>query len=89
MMTAAMAAMALPFSSLAGMFTGDQRSGVNALVLTIGKLVGAAAVAWTAMRHRGLEAMAAALAGGTLPQSLLWQVAFARRTSSCLAAGSA
>ena len=72
MITAATAALALPFSALAGMFTGDQRSGVNALVSTAGKLVGAAAVAWAAMEHRGLEAMAAALAGGTLLQSLLY-----------------
>lgn len=70
--TAAASALALPFAALAGMFVGDQRSGVNAVAATAGKVVGSAGVAWLAVRHRGLEAMAFAMAGGTALQTLLY-----------------
>ncbi|MFT4114374.1 lipopolysaccharide biosynthesis protein [Silvibacterium sp.] len=73
--TAVTAALALPFSSLAGMFAGDQRSEINAIAATIGKVAGAAGVAWVAMRHRGLVAMALAMAAGTVLQSLLYVTA--------------
>ncbi|MEK6396455.1 MAG: hypothetical protein V4734_00075, partial [Terriglobus sp.] len=73
--TAAASALALPFAALAGMFVGDQRSGINALAATTGKVVGSAGVAWLAVHHRSLEAMALAMAGGTVLQSLLYMAA--------------
>jgi O-antigen/teichoic acid export membrane protein len=70
--TAVVSALALPMAALAGMFVGDQRSGVNALAATTGKVVGSAGVAWVALRHGGLVAMAVAMAAGTVLQSLLY-----------------
>ncbi len=86
LITAVASALALPFAALAGMFVGDQRSGVNALAATTGKVVGSVGVAWVALRHGGLEAMALAMAVGTVLQSLLYaSAARVRQTTKLFA----
>ncbi len=71
-------AAALPFSSLAGIFTGYQKSGVNAVAGSVGKFLGAAGTAWAAFRHDGLIWMAISTGIGTLVQPLIYIVAWRR-----------
>ena len=74
-------AAALPFSSLAGIFVGYQRSGINAVAGTVGRFLGAAGTAWSAFRHMGLVWMALWTGAGTLLQPLIYVLAWRRLPS--------
>jgi O-antigen/teichoic acid export membrane protein len=71
-------AAALPFSSLAGIFVGYQKSGINAIAGSVGKFLGAAGTAWAAFRHAGLVWMAVWTGAGTLVQPLIYVFAWRR-----------
>jgi O-antigen/teichoic acid export membrane protein len=71
-------AISVPFSTLAGFFSGLQRNEVISLAVAIGKLVGAAGVAWAAFHRQGISTMAAWMALGNVIQSLIYVGAWRR-----------
>jgi O-antigen/teichoic acid export membrane protein len=65
-------ALSLPFSALAGYFWGMQRNGINAVVSSSAKFVGAAGTAWAAYNGHGLLAMAGWTGFGNVLQCMLY-----------------
>lgn len=75
-------AVSLPFSTLAGAFLGLQMNEVNAVAGSLGRIVGAAGVAWAAYRHQSLSVMATWMAFGYSLQALMYLFAWKRLNMS-------
>lgn len=71
-------ALILPVSTFAGTFIGLQRNHVNAWAGSLGKLAGAAGIAWAAWRHQGIIAMAAWAGFGNVLQAAIYLIAWER-----------
>ncbi len=67
-------ALTLPFSVMAGLFVGLQKSEINAFAVSLGKFAGALGTAWAAYSHKGLLAMAIWTGLGSLAQCLTYVV---------------
>ena len=71
-------AISIPFSTFAGAFLGLQKHEINAVAGSVGRLAGAAGVAWAAYHHERLYVMAIWMATGNLLQGLMYLLAWMR-----------
>ncbi len=67
-------ALALPFSTIAGFFSGLQKNEINALAVSVGKFVAALGIGWAAYHRQGLIVMAIWLGLGNMIQALIYAV---------------
>lgn len=71
-------AIILPTSTLAGAFLGLQKNKINATAAVAGKLIATVGIAYAAIDHQGIPAMALWFAAGNLFQGLFFLVAASR-----------
>jgi O-antigen/teichoic acid export membrane protein len=81
-------ALTLPFSTLAGFFSGLQKNEINAVAGSLGKFAGALGTAWAAYHQQGLLRMAIWTGLGSLAQCLTYAIFWTRQKERGLLAPS-
>jgi O-antigen/teichoic acid export membrane protein len=72
--------LALPFSTIAGFFSGLQKNEINALAVSVGKFAAALGVGWAAYHRQGIIAMAIWLGLGYVIQVLIYVATWSRQS---------